>query len=133
MYVPDSMEKNVIFKYRQGITKVYETLRKSYWFPDMKNKFTDHINNCCKCIAFTMTSGKIEGNVNVIRKGDKPFEMLYVYQIDIFNSRVKAKKHILVLMAHILVHSLNSLSCTHKNHEVGGNDFMFKKIFFRLQ
>ena len=60
-YVPNSMEKNVIFKYHdelghQGITKVSETLKKSYWFPDMINKIADHIKNCCKCIAFAPTS-----------------------------------------------------------------------------
>lgn len=62
-YVPEFMEKNVLFKYHdelahQGVTKVYETLRKSYWFPDMKNKINEHIRNCCKCIAFTPSSAK---------------------------------------------------------------------------
>lgn len=68
-YVPSIMEKNVIFKYHddlghQGIAKVYDTMHRSYWFPEMRKKIAKHVKNCCKCIAFSPMSGKVEGMVN---------------------------------------------------------------------
>lgn len=63
-FVPIIVEKNIISKYHdelghQGANKVYDSVQQNYWFPKMKTKITEHIANCCKCIAFSPTSGKI--------------------------------------------------------------------------
>lgn len=101
--VPKLMEKNIIFKYHdemghQGVNKVYENLQQNYWFPKMKDKITDHIANCCKCIAFSPASGKIEGLVQIIPKESVPFDSVHIDHIDIIDCRVKSKKHILVVV-----------------------------------
>lgn len=70
-YVPLSMESNVIRTCHDdmahvGLSKVVENISRVYWFPDMKTKVRNYINNCLKCIEFTVPSGKKEGFLNKI-------------------------------------------------------------------
>jgi len=76
-YVPKSMESNVIRTCHDDIAHV-GLLKVSQWFPDMKTKVRDYVNSCLKCIEFTVPSGKKEGFLNYIPKGDKPFLTIHV-------------------------------------------------------
>lgn len=102
-YVPRAMEKSVIFKYHDdlghiGAEKMCDTISKSYWFPGMRMKSAEHVKNCCKCIAFIPSSGRGEGLLQNIPKGDKPFDTVHIDHIGILDSRVKSKKHVLVVI-----------------------------------
>lgn len=44
----------------------------------MKSKVRHHIDNCLKCIQFSVPTGKKEGFLHSIPKGDKPFLTLHV-------------------------------------------------------
>ena len=82
-YVPSSMEANILFKYHDemghvGVEKVIETLKSSYWFPNMKEKIVNHVRNCLKCIAFSPTTGKIERKLHCERKSPVPFETIHI-------------------------------------------------------
>lgn len=82
-YVPQDMERELLYKYHNefghfGVDKIYEVLRESYWFPEMRSKIQTHIQNCVKCIAFATPSGKIEGFVHGIPKGEKSFDTIHV-------------------------------------------------------
>ena len=86
-----------MFKYHDelghiGVEKVYEAICKSYWFPEMRKKISIHVKNCCKCIAYAPSTGKVEGFAQRIPKGTKPFEMVHIDHEDIFDSRVPGKK-----------------------------------------
>ena len=77
------MDKNVNYKYHNemgqfGLQKVCENIKRSYWFSEMTFKLTNHVRNCLKCISFSTASGKKEGSLYCITKGDIPFETLYV-------------------------------------------------------
>lgn len=37
-----------------------------------------HIENCLKCVAFSPNTGKSEGFLHSIPKGDRPFELLHI-------------------------------------------------------
>ncbi|CAD7001655.1 unnamed protein product [Ceratitis capitata] len=102
-YVPESMETHVLYKYHDemghlGIDKVVQTIGKSYWFPGVKQKATIHIENCLKCIAFSNKSGKKEGLLNIIPKGNVPFEMIHIDHYGPINSRFSKYKHVLVVI-----------------------------------
>jgi len=76
-YVPKSMESNVIRTCHDemanvGLLKVIENISRVYWFPDMKTKVRNYINNCLKCIKFTVPSGKKEGFL-IFRRGINRF------------------------------------------------------------
>jgi len=82
-YVPKSMENNVIRTCHDdlahvGLPKVIENISRVYWFPDMRNKVRHYIDNCLKCIEFSKPSGRKEGFLFSIPKGDKPFVTLHI-------------------------------------------------------
>ena len=82
-YVPAHMETNVLYKYHDelghmGVEKTCDLISKSYWFPNLRNKVQTHIQNCLKCIAFSPSSGRIEGFLHTIPKGKVPFSTLHV-------------------------------------------------------
>lgn len=64
--MPKSMEINVIRTCHDdmghvGILKVSENILHVYWFPEIKIKVRNDIDNCLKCIEFTVLNGKKEG------------------------------------------------------------------------
>jgi len=100
-YVPQDMERELLYKYHNEFghfgVETYEVLRESYWFPEMRSKIQRHIRNCVKCIAFTIPSGKVEGFIHGIPKGEKPFDTIHVDHFGVVN-RVKATKKYVFLI-----------------------------------
>lgn len=102
-YVPKSMESNVIRTCHDdmahvGLLKVIENISRVYWFPDMKTKVRDYVNNCLKCIEFTVPSGKKEGFLNYIPKGDKPFLTIHVDHLGPLEKTGNRNKFIFVVI-----------------------------------
>lgn len=64
----------------------------------MRKKVTDHSRNCYKCIAFNPQCGKVEGKIQSIPKGNKPFEMVHIDHVAIADARVSSKKYIFVVI-----------------------------------
>lgn len=82
-YVPAALETNVMYKYHNemghvGTEKTVRNISDSYWFPNVRSKVGKHIKHCLKCIAFTPATGKPEGLLHTIPKGDLPFLTLHV-------------------------------------------------------
>ncbi|XP_036148576.1 uncharacterized protein LOC114254896 [Monomorium pharaonis] len=82
-YVPENMESNVIYRYHDsmghlGLDKVRSIIKSSYWFPNMKRKIENHVQNCLKCIAFSPSSGRVEGFLHCIPKGNVPFATIHI-------------------------------------------------------
>lgn len=53
-FVPRAMEQDLLYKYHNdfghfGVDKTLALLQEAYWFPNMKSKIREHINNCTKC------------------------------------------------------------------------------------
>lgn len=81
--VPEGMEQNVLFRYHNemghiGTNKMIEVLKRTYWFPDLQRKCEEHVRNCLKCISFAPVSGKPEGSLHPIPKGNIPFETIHI-------------------------------------------------------
>lgn len=60
------MDSNVLHTYHNnaghvGVVKTIELIMRTYWFPKLKRKVRQHIDNCLKCIEFNPKSGKVEG------------------------------------------------------------------------
>lgn len=82
-YVPETMENNIIRTCHDdlghvGIKKVIMNILKVYWFPNMRKKIKNYIKNCLKCIEFSPFSGKQEGYLHSIPKGNLPFQTYHV-------------------------------------------------------
>lgn len=102
-YVPKSMESNVIRTCHDdmghvGVLKVIENIARVYWFPDMKAKVRHYIDNCLKCIEFTVPSGKKESFLFSIPKGDKPFSIVHIDHLGPLEKTGNKNKFILVVI-----------------------------------
>lgn len=102
-YVPRTMENNVIRTCHDdfghvGLRKVIENINKIYWFLDMREKVKKYINNCLKCIAFSPHSGKPEGYLHSIPKGDLPFQTYHIDHYGPLEKTSKRYKHIFLVI-----------------------------------
>lgn len=64
----------------------------------MKAKIRTHIQNCIKCISFSKPSGKVEGFIYGIPKGNVPFEVVHVDHFGPVDRTDAVKKHVLVIV-----------------------------------
>lgn len=82
-YVPRQMENNVIRTCHDdlghvGVDKVIGHITRVYWFPNLTERVKTYITNCLKCIEFSPKSGKAEGYLHSIPKGNIPFQTVHV-------------------------------------------------------
>lgn len=82
-YVPARMEHHVMRNSHDdlghiGIDKTCEYISRAYWFPDLKSKVKTYIRNSLKCISYSSNSGKQEGKLHSIPKGNRPFIALHI-------------------------------------------------------
>ncbi|KAH0822782.1 hypothetical protein GEV33_000009 [Tenebrio molitor] len=99
-YVPSLMEQNILTLCHDnlghfGFDKSYEYLSRAYWFPDARQKVRVHIKNCLKCITYASVTGKTEGFLHNIPKGDKPFMTIHVDHYGPLEKTPTGKKFIL--------------------------------------
>lgn len=83
LFFPATLESSIMHKYHNemghvGAEKIIRNILNNYWFPEMKPKVDKYIKSCSKCIAFIPNSGKPEGTLHNIPKGDIPFTTLHV-------------------------------------------------------
>lgn len=102
-YVPEKMENQVIRKYHDemghfGYEKTCEAILRNYWFPNMNIKVKTYIANCLKCIAFSPLTGKREGFLNCIPKGEKPFLTCHIDHFGPIDKRIASKQHIFLII-----------------------------------
>jgi len=96
------MELQVMHKYDEmghlGIEKTYDSVIKSYWFPDMKRKITEYIWNCLKCISFTPSEDKQEGYLHCTPKGQLSFEIYHIDYYGPIDKEQVIKQYLLVVI-----------------------------------
>lgn len=102
-YVPRSMELNVIRTCHDdlghvGIDKVIGSIAKVYWFPRMREKVQEYINNCLRCIEFSSSSGKAEGFLYSLPKEKLPFATAHVNHIGPLEKTGKGYRHLFVIV-----------------------------------
>ena len=101
-YVPASMENNVIRTChddlgRFGVDKVVHNVYKVCWFPQMRKKIGGYIENCLRYVEFSPMSGKRDGYLHNISKGDVPFHTLHIDHCGPIEKTSKGHKHVLVI------------------------------------
>ncbi|CAK9796292.1 Pro-Pol polyprotein [Anthophora quadrimaculata] len=102
-YVPRSMEKNVMYRYHDemghlDIEKTTNTIEQHYWFPKLKQQVISHIKNCLKCISYTPPSGKIEGSLHSIPKGNVPFNNIHIDHFGPIDKQKNFKKYVFLVV-----------------------------------
>jgi len=100
--VPEEIEEKILYKYHNelghlGRDKVMGAIVRTYWFSNMKEKVVRHIENCIRCVAYSPKTGKGEGLLYSLPKGNVPFEIINIDHygpVDIG----RAKKHLFVVI-----------------------------------
>lgn len=101
-YVPNELIDNVIRICHDnmghvGADKVVELIQNSYWFPNMKEKVKLYISKCLKCLSFTPNSGKTEGFLYPIPKGNLPFNTIHIDHLGPFEKAPRGYKYIFLV------------------------------------
>lgn len=102
-YVPEAMENHIIRKYHDelghlGVEKTSDVISKNYWFPSLRSKTKTYVSNCLKCIAFSPSTGRGEGFLNAIPKGEAPFMTYHIDHYGPIDKQRLAKQYILLVV-----------------------------------
>lgn len=64
----------------------------------MTAKVKQHIGNCLKCIAYAPNSGKVEGVLHSIPKGNTPFDTLHIDHLGPMDKQCLIKRYVFVII-----------------------------------
>jgi len=102
LVVPCEMEKEIIeMAHRQGhfgSKKTLDILKKQFFIPDALNKVANVVKSCVECLVSDTKTGKKEGFLNSIDKGDKPLTTYHLDHIGPMTDTRKQYNHILVVV-----------------------------------
>jgi len=101
--VPENMISNIIRIYHDeaghvGLDKIMHSILTHYWFPCMKLKIKEHIENCVKCLSYLVLSGKMEGEMQIFEKEISPFKTLHIDHFGPLETTSNGYKYILVIV-----------------------------------
>jgi len=101
--VPENMISNIIRIYHDeaghvGLDKTMHSILTHYWFPCMKLKIKEHIENCVKCLSYSVLLGKMEGEMQIFEKETSPFKTLHIDHFGPLEATSKGYKYILVIV-----------------------------------
>ncbi|KMQ83283.1 pro-pol polyprotein [Lasius niger] len=93
--IPENMVYSVIRIYHDdmehvGIDKTVYGILGHYWFPCLKLRVKQYIENCVKCLSYSLVRGKPEGEMEIFEKIAIPFHTLH---IDYFGPLETTKDH----------------------------------------
>lgn len=102
-YVPTAMENIILRKYHDemghlGVEKTVSTIMYNYWFPNLRQKVEKYIRNCLKCLSYSPTSGRREGLLHSINKGNLPFDIVHIDHYGPVDKKLKIKQYILTVI-----------------------------------
>jgi transposase InsO family protein len=83
LYVPVDLRSELVIETHKslmhlGIDKTLGQLKKSYYFPKMREVVTKHVNRCINCLYYKLPSGKIPGFLHPLDKGSAPFQCVHI-------------------------------------------------------
>lgn len=119
LYVPKEMEINVIRSAHEkighmGVTKCVEQIKMQYWFPKMQDKVEKFIQNCIRCIMYSIPSTSNQKTLHNIPKKPLPFDTIHIDHFGPLPSIISKRKYILAVVdaftKHVKLYAVNSTS-----------------------
>lgn len=97
------MEYNIIHKYHDEMghlatEKTYGVILQNYWFPNAKEKISKYIQNCLKCISFSLSAGKTEGYLQNCPEDNIPFSTIHIDHYGPVDKQYANKKYVFVII-----------------------------------
>jgi hypothetical protein len=100
--VPETMTNNIIQKYHDeqahcGFEKTFQGVNNFYWFPSMRKRIREYIDNCITCLMADSSANRLEGQLQSQSFPKVPFKTIH---IDHFGPLQEAEsfKYILVVI-----------------------------------
>lgn len=100
-YVPAEMENQIMHKYHDefghiGVEKTCNLISQNYFIPQLNQKVKVYISNCLTCIAYSPKTGKGEGRLHSIPKGEQPFVQLHIDHYGPIDKKRLSKQYVLL-------------------------------------
>lgn len=101
--VPESMVNGVIRMHHDdmghvGAEKTVHSILSYYWFLCLKQKIRQYIENCIKCLTYSLAAGKLKGELEIVEKYASPFCTLHVDHFGPLEETDNGHKEILVVI-----------------------------------
>lgn len=101
--VPDTMVTNIIRVYHDdmahcGFEKTYQGLANYYWFPSLRKRIRNHIDNCLICLISNSSPNSREGELQLTDTPKHPFQILHLDQFGPIKESIDGQKYILVVI-----------------------------------
>lgn len=101
--IPESMVTNIIRIYHEnmghcGAEKTFQGLSANYWFPSLRKRIQDHIDNCIVCLMTNSATNSREGEMQIT---DSPTIPFYIIHTDHFGPLKESRdgfKHVLLVV-----------------------------------
>lgn len=102
LVIPKSGEKEIIKEAHNNghfsVKKTLHDIQQRYWIPHLEDKVRQVVENCIPCILVNKKSGKKEGYLHPIAKGDRPLQTLHVDHVGPMDATGKQYKYILTMV-----------------------------------
>lgn len=101
--VPENMVNNIIRIYHDetghvGLEKTLYGILEHYWFPGMKLRVREYIDNCVKCLSYAIAAGKMEGEMELVDVVAIPLHTLHIDHFGPLEETPKNYKYIFVVV-----------------------------------
>lgn len=97
------MINNVIRMYHDdmahcGMEKTLQGISANYWYPSLRKRIIDYIDNCLICLMANTATNTREGELQLTENISVPFQVLHIDHFSPLKESTEGLKHILVVV-----------------------------------
>lgn len=81
-----------------GAEKAYQSLFATYWFPSMRRRIREYIDNCVVCLMANTSANRNEGELQTPSATSLPFEIVHTDHFGSLQETEDGYRHILVVI-----------------------------------
>jgi len=101
--VPEAMTSNVLRTHHDnmahcGYEKTLKGIQRWYWFPNLRKRVADHLENCLTCMMANAAPNRFEGESTLYPLPKTPMDAVHVDHFGPLQEAEKKFKHILVVV-----------------------------------
>lgn len=101
--VPESMVINILRAHHDdmahcALEKTLRGISQQYWFPTMRKRIADYLENCFTCVMANSSMNRFEGETHVFPQANTPMDIIHVDHFGPLQETESKFKHILVMV-----------------------------------
>ncbi|KMQ82606.1 pro-pol polyprotein [Lasius niger] len=128
--IPESMVINILRAYHDdmahcGSEKTKRGISQNYWFPTMRKRIQDHIDNCLTCVMSNSSPNRFEAKTHLFPLPKMPLDVLHVDHFGPLQETINNYKHVLVV-----VDALSRFTWLFATKSTGTKETVIQKILY---